>query len=426
MRQAGLGLRSRHIPHFLASPPKAIGWLEIITENFFHTEGFALKALEKLRQDYPIAFHGVGLSIGSIDGPRKEYLTHLRSLAERIAPFQISDHFCFARYRNRQYHELLPLPRTQAMAERVIHNIQKVQDFLRRKLVLENISYYREYAHNEMDEPEFINYIAAKSGCGVLLDINNLYTNAYNFRYNARRAALAFDPKHVVQYHLAGSSDFGSHLLDTHGERVQAPVRRLFAEVRHHLGERPFSIERDENIPPLAALLRECQALTALPARPMPQRFHHMAVRYPQLKAKTAKLALEKNWQKDFYTAPPQKGERGAGMLSPQQALRLYVTAYQNRLSLALAEKFFYLRKFLGEKKFHALVKGYIATKPSRSENLSLYGDDLPQYLKRNYHHRPELCDLAFWDRAYHFLRHCELPESTDILKMPVCLGAAQ
>jgi len=425
----GLGLRTEHFNHLLKKPKTGIGWFEIITENFTDTGGAPLYVLEQLRRDYPVAFHGVALSIGSVDGIRREHLQRIRALAERIEPFQVSDHFCFARFGTRQYHELLPLPRTAAMARRVIANIQKVQDFLQRRLVLENISAYSEYPHNEMSEAEFINYVAEKSGCGVLLDINNLYVNAANFRYNARRAILAFDPKHVVQYHLAGFTDLDTHLFDTHAESVHAPVRQLFRETRYHLGERRFSVERDDKIPSFARLERETLSLSALAPKPMPKRFLRAQLNYLPLRElrPSQNLNREKKWQRQIYEKISLTGERGAGTLTAKAARQVYRNAYDIRFTAALRDKFKYLAAFVNEAELKRLFSAYVAANPSQHEDLGAYGASLPAFLLKKLPQKLYLADVARLDLLRYELFHLAmLPDKKDILQQKVKLHGAR
>lgn len=425
----GLGLRTEHFNHLLEKPKTGIGWFEIITENFTDTAGAPLYVLEQLRKDYPVAFHGVALSIGSVDGARREHLQRIRELAERIEPFQVSDHFCFARFGSRQYHELLPLPRTAAMAARVIANIRQVQDFLKRQLVLENISAYLEYPHNEMSEAEFINYVAEKSGCGVLLDVNNIYVNAANFRYNARRAILAFDPKHIVQYHLAGFTDLDTHLFDTHAETVHAPVRQLFRETRHHLGERRFSVERDDKIPTFGRLERETLSLAELSPRPMPGRF--LATKPAYLPAKDLKLPeslkSETTWQRNIYAIAGAKGERSAGSLTISAARKVYRNAYDIRFTGALRDKFRHLATFMAEQELARLFAAYIEQTPSRNEDLGAYGASLPAYLQKKLPQKSYLADAARLDLARYELFHLHvLPGKKDIMKQKMKLQGAR
>ena len=395
----GLGLRTGHFNHLLKTPRTKIDWFEAITENFINTEGAPLAVLAKLRETYPIALHGVALSIGSVDGVRLPHLKKIKRLAERIEPFQISDHLCFARFSSRQYHELLPLPLTFAMAKRVIANIDKVQTFLGRPLVLENISAYASFPQNEMAETEFLNFIADASGCKLLLDINNIYVNAANFRFNARRFLLGIDPRHVAQYHLAGFSDLGTHLFDTHAEKIHNPVLRLFREAKHHIGERPLSLERDDRIPAFQVLEREILRTAALTAVSMPGKFSAGASpQYPAGGKAGDNLRREKLWQKTLYTRVPTKAEKSAGTLTPRAVQKVYRNAYEIRLTGALQEKFIRLAQAMPRAAFLNLCKKYVAAAASTEEDLGEYGATMPRFVAKQMPQHRYLPDLARLD----------------------------
>lgn len=416
----GLGLRTEHFNYLLKSPEVRVGWFEAITENFLNTAGAPLHVLTRIRERYPVALHGVALSIGSTDGVRTEYLKRVKVLAERIEPFQISDHCCFSRSGTKQYHELLPLPLTFAMAAQTIRNIEKVQSYLKRPLVLENISAYAEFAHNEMSEPEFLNFVAEKSGCKLLLDINNIYVNAANFRFNARRFVRGIDPRHVAQYHLAGFSDLTTHLFDTHAEKIHNPVLRLYREARYHIGERPVSLERDDRIPSFKTLEREILRAAALTPLAMPAKFAAGIPAYPKPPRTQSNLRRETLWQRTFYTRTSEQHERSAGELTSRGVQRVYRNAYDIRLAAALREKFIRLAALMPEKAFSTLSKKYIARFSSREEDLGQYGEKMPtlvpQALKR----------AARADLLRYRLHGLELgPRLTDLFTPKVRLGAA-
>ncbi|WP_281054991.1 DUF692 family multinuclear iron-containing protein [Turneriella parva] len=408
-----MGLRTRHFDYLLRQPTANVGWFEAITENFISTQGAPLYVLEQIRARYPVALHGVALSIGSYEGLNPKHLQRIRELALRIAPFQISDHLCFSRFRRRQYHELLPLPRTEAMLRRVIANIDHAQTYLKRQLVLENISAYREHPANEIPEPEFLNTLAEKSGCRLLLDINNIYVNAANFRFNARRFVREINPAYVVQYHLAGFTDMHTHLFDTHAEKVHAPVVRLFREARYHLGEKRFSLERDDRIPGFESLLRETQRLASATPVSMPSRFNS-PLAMPS-KSQRNVIATEPQpiaeWQRTFYTLPASVAETHCGTLSPRAAQKVYRDAYQIRLTSALADKFPLLFKTLGERKAKRIQKEFIDENISTHEDLALYGNNLPRWLKTRYESKREWQKLAELDMIQFEIFHAMLRE---------------
>jgi uncharacterized protein (UPF0276 family) len=371
--------------------------------------------------------HGVALSIGSADGVNLKHLQRIRDLALRIDPFQISDHVCFSRYRTRQYHELLPLPRTRAMLHRVLANIDRVQNYLKRQLVLENISAYREHPANEIPEPEFLNALAEKSGCRLLLDINNIYVNAANFRFNARRFVREINPAYVVQYHLAGFTDMHTHLFDTHAEKVHAPVVRLFREAKYHLGEKRFSLERDDRIPGFETLLRETQRLAQATPLRMPARFDkHPAITGDRLRPTTnPRMLPETEWQQSFYARPASASETRCGTLSPRAAQKVYLDAYQIRLTSALTDKFPLLFKALGERKAQKIQKEFIAENISTHEDLALYGNNLPRWLKTRHRTHARWHELAELELIQFEIFHAPLASPVpDLLQRKVSLAA--
>jgi uncharacterized protein (UPF0276 family) len=411
----------------MRQPALRVGWFEAITENFINSEGAPLFVLEQIRSRFPVALHGVALSIGSADGLNKKHLERIRRLADRIQPFQISDHLCFSRYGTQQHHELLPLPRTRAMLARLLRNIEVAQNYLKRPLVLENISAYREYPQNEIPEPEFLNTLAEKSGCRLLLDINNIYVNAANFRFNARRYLRAINPGYVAQYHLAGYTDLGTHLFDTHAEPVHAPVQRLFREARFHLGEKPFSLERDDRIPAFETMQRETLRLAAAKPVKMPARFDIVtSTPKSDAAAKSSRgLQREASWQRHFYGGKTLKAEPRCGTLSPAAAQKVYRVAQFIRLGTAIREKFSLLAAALGERKMLALQRSFIAANKSTNEDLALYAHNLPEWLVRQRAYPAHLADLARLDRLQFDIFHtrAEAP-ATDVFARAVMLSA--
>jgi len=401
----GLGLRTEHFKFLLSTPQTGIGWFEAITENFIDTAGAPLHALTEIRKLYPVALHGVALSIGSVDGVRREHLKKIRDLAERIEPFQISDHFCFSRFGREDYHELLPLPLTHAMAKRVVQNIDAAQSYLKRALVFENISAYAEYPHNEMSEVEFLNLVAEKSDCKILLDINNVFVNATNFRYNARRFVRGINPAHVAGYHLAGFTDLATHLFDTHAAKISSPVLQLYREARYHIGDKPVSLERDAAIPAFRVLEREI--LRAQSRTPKPMTARYVAEMVSGGTTTRNHLKEETRWQKTIYARKAERGERAAGSLTPLGAQKVYRIAHALRHTQALEEKYFLLKELLGEKVFQRLAQKYIATHTPTHADLGRYGELLPQFVQKQMPRKPYLAELARLELARYNL-YCQ------------------
>ena len=261
----GLGLRVEHyaalVEPDLASRPD---WLEIVSENFMVPGGKPLWHLERLRRDYPVVMHGVSMSIGSADPLDLGYLRDLRALADRIEPAWISDHLCWTGVDHRNLHDLLPLALNRATLEHLLTRIAQVQELLGRRLVLENVSSYIQFEADELGEAQFIAELTRRSGCGLLLDVNNVYVSSRNHKFDARAYIDTIPPESVVQIHLAGHEDQGDLVIDTHDHPICDAVWQLYAYTLGRMGPRPSMIERDDHIPPLPELLAELDQARAL------------------------------------------------------------------------------------------------------------------------------------------------------------------
>jgi len=249
----GVGLRRQHYGHVLETRPK-VDWFEVISENFMVAGGRPLEVLEGVRANYPIAMHGVSMSIGSTDPLNRDYLRQLRDLARRFDPAWISDHLCWTGVAGRNLHDLLPLPYTEEAVRHVVARIRDVQDALERPILVENVSSYMAFADSTMTEWDFISAIAIEADCGILLDINNIFVSAFNHSFDANTYIDAIPPDRVVQYHLAGHSDHGTYLLDTHDHRVRDEVWTLYQRAARRFGAVSALVEWDDNIPEFAEL----------------------------------------------------------------------------------------------------------------------------------------------------------------------------
>ncbi len=226
----------------------------LVSENFMVAGGRALEVLEGVRANYPIAMHGVSMSIGSTDPLNRAYLRQLRELARRFEPAWISDHLCWTGVGGRHLHDLLPLPYTEEAIGHVVARIREVQDVLERPILIENVSSYMAFADSTMTEWEFISAIADEANCGILLDINNIFVSAFNHRFDANDYVDAVPAERVVQYHLAGHSDHGTYLLDTHDHPVREEVWTLYERAARRFGAVSAIVEWDDNIPEFAEL----------------------------------------------------------------------------------------------------------------------------------------------------------------------------
>jgi uncharacterized protein len=254
----GVGLRRQHYSHVLETRPR-VDWFEVISENFMVEGGRALEVLEGVRANYPIVMHGVSMSIGSTDPLNLAYLRQLGDLARRFEPAWISDHLCWTGVGGRNLHDLLPLPYTDEALRHVVARIRNVQDTLGRPILIENVSSYMAFADSTMTEWEFISAIAAEADCGILLDINNIFVSAFNHRFDANDYIDAVPPERVVQYHLAGHSDHGTYLLDTHDHPVRDEVWALYERAARRFGGVSALVEWDDNIPEFAELAQSAE-----------------------------------------------------------------------------------------------------------------------------------------------------------------------
>jgi len=249
----GVGLRRPHYSHVLQTRPK-MDWFEAISENFMVDGGRPLEVLEGVRNNYPIVLHGVSLSIGSADPLNRDYLRKLAALARRFEPAWISDHLCWTGIGGRNVHDLLPLPYTEEAVSHVASRVRQVQEMLGRHILLENVSSYLTFAHSTLSEWEFLSAVAEEADCAILLDINNIYVSAFNHGFEAERYLEAVPAERVVQFHLAGHSDHGSYLLDTHDHPVCEAVWALYEKAVRRFGPAATLIEWDDHIPDFATL----------------------------------------------------------------------------------------------------------------------------------------------------------------------------
>lgn len=273
--RAGIGLRGPHHRRVLAERPD-VGWLEVHSENFFLARGGQmLHVLERARDHYPVSLHGVGLSLGSTDALSSEHLGLLARLIDRVQPGLVSDHLCWSSIAGRYLNDLLPLPYTEEALELVCRNVSAAQERLGRQMLVENVSSYLQYAESSIPEWEFLAQVAARTGCGILLDVNNIYVSSVNHGFDPL-AYLDAVPAHAVQeIHLAGFDSNGACLIDTHGKPVHAPVWDLYAQALARLGPVPTLIEWDTDLPELEVLLEEAAKAQAILDRSMLEHTPH-------------------------------------------------------------------------------------------------------------------------------------------------------
>jgi len=256
----GLGLRPTHF-HDVLEGNHDVDWFEVISENFFVPGGKPRYYLSRIREQYPVALHGVSLSIGTLDPLDTNYLSALKALIKDVNPMIVSDHLCWTSSGGKNSHDLLPLPYTEEAVAHLVARIGQVQDYLGRQITLENVSAYIAFDHSVLEEWEFLNAIADASGCGILLDVNNIYVNERNLGTSAERFLDHIDGKHIKQIHIAGHSDYGDYVIDTHDAPVRPEVFNLYRKAFERFGEINAMIERDDHIPEFAVLVDELNVL---------------------------------------------------------------------------------------------------------------------------------------------------------------------
>ncbi len=269
----GVGLRAQHYEDILRGPGR-VEWFEAITDNYIDSGGRPLYVLEQVRCDTPVALHGVGLSIGSADPLNGSYLRRLRALVQHIEPALVTDHLCWTAVDHRGLYDLLPLPYTEETLEHVVARVREVQDWLGRRILLENPSTYVQFRHSVFTEWDFLAAVAERADCGILLDVNNVYVSAVNHGFDPRRYIDALPPARIAQIHLAGYTDMGTYLFDTHSAPVSPAVWELYARAVGRFGAVSTLVEWDQDIPTFERLCAEAEH-----ARRITETIHENAAR---------------------------------------------------------------------------------------------------------------------------------------------------
>jgi hypothetical protein len=256
----GMGLRTEHYTDILEGKPP-IDWFEILSENYLVPGGRPLAILDQIAERYPVVMHGVSMSIASTQSLDMNYLQELKILANRIKPKWISDHLCWTGVHGVNLHDLLPFPYTSEALDHIVNRVNKVQDFLEAPLALENVSTYVSFEQSEMTEWDFIKELTIRTGCWLLLDINNVFVSSFNHEFDAREFIDGIPSDRVVQFHMAGHSDHETYIVDTHDAPIRDEVWDLYRHALKRFGPVSTIIERDDNIPPLADMLPELEKI---------------------------------------------------------------------------------------------------------------------------------------------------------------------
>jgi len=262
----GIGLRQPHYREVFERLP-SLAFLEVHSENFFLDGGASMHALERARAAYPISLHGVGLSLGSADRLADEHLAKLKRLVDRVEPALVSEHLCWGGVGGVHFNDLLPLPHTGETLALLVDRVDRVQSTLKRRILLENLSAYVEFRDSDMTETAFLAELARRTGCGLLLDLNNLYVNAVNFGFDPLERLAELEGASIGQVHLAGHAVVDDCLIDTHGSVVCDPVWALYEEACRRFGPKPTLIEWDTDLPALDVLLSQASQATAISQR---------------------------------------------------------------------------------------------------------------------------------------------------------------
>lgn len=262
LKGAGLGLRASHYQEIFETKPD-VPWFELLSDNYMAAGGLPIQRAEKVRQDYPITLHGVGMSLGSADPLNTDYLKRLKVLADRLEPHYVSDHIAWVSVDGKYTHDLLPLPYNQDMLQHLRVRIQQVQEYLGRTILIENPSSYLSFDSSDMSEADFINQLSLSSGCELLLDVNNIYVSAMNHGFDPYQYLESIPQDKVKEIHLAGYEQMDGYLFDTHGHSVKPPVWDLYRAALKRFGSVPTLIEWDTDVPEFSTLLAEAKKADA-------------------------------------------------------------------------------------------------------------------------------------------------------------------
>ncbi len=387
----GMGLRAKHYPHVLEHRPE-VDFFEVISENFIQSSGRPRRILSEVRERYPVIMHGVSMSIGTADPLNSEYLHKLKKLTEWLNPIWVSDHVCWTGVAHKNSHDLLPVPYTEEALAHLVGRIREVQDYLERPLILENPSTYLEFTDSTMPEWEFIARMAEEADCGLLLDINNVYVTCFNHRLNPKVWLDAMPMDRVVQIHLAGHCNKGTHIVDTHDGQVIEEVWALYRYVASRYPGIATMIEWDERIPEFDALLAETHKARdmAQSDAPLPK-LPDFTVDAPRRIANApAPLNARQELMQEAILAGARRDTRPGEWIhpkpgfSPAEQLYVYIGGYRARLFDIVNMDYPALRHYLGDEKTDALLRGFVDTVPSTYYDVSRYSGEFPPYLKQH------------------------------------------
>jgi uncharacterized protein len=409
----GVGLRPKHYREFLETKPP-VDWVEAISENFMGVGGRPLAVLEKVRRDRPVVLHGVSLGIASAEALDERYLKDWKALVERVEPAIVSDHLCWGRAHARYSHDLLPVPFTEETVAHVVERVTRVQEFLGRKLALENVSSYLTFAQSSMTEWEFLSEICARSGCELLLDVNNIFVSSRNHGFDPDAYLAGVPAGSVVQLHLAGHQRRPELIIDTHDGPVSDEVWALYARALGRFGAVSTLIEWDDGVPPLEVLLAEAEKARKIE----PASTSEAGRQRPPVHPERSRVALGRrdsqhaHVQDILFSAicdPTPVSEEAQALVAPHPPLtskariEVYAEMYWLRMRDVLRDAFPKVRTGLGDELFDAVVADFLRAHPSTQASLDRLGAPFPAFLEDA---QPEWAAVAAleWARAESFI----------------------
>jgi uncharacterized protein (UPF0276 family) len=422
VRGVGIGLRVPHYRQLLEQRP-AIGWLEVHTENYLARSGWDWHVLQALRRDYPLSLHGVGLGLGSSHGFSEDHLERVRRLSDAIEPALVSEHLSWGALRGRQLNDLLPLRLDGAALSLVAARVDRVQEVLRRRILVENVSTYLRFAGDAMSEAEFLAALACRTGCDILLDVNNLYVNQCNHGEDALAALDALSglaPGTVGELHLGGHRVTDLAVIDHHGDRIAPPVWTLYREALARFGAVPALVEWDTDVPALEVLLDEVRQAERIAAETVP--IHPLAAprivqpRVPAV-APADDLAGVQQAFGDALADGTALARLAPALKSDPARLGIYRGNLAGAWRRALANAYPMLRKQLGDAAFDALARAYGRAHPAQDPDLNRFGAGLAGFLAGfpEGEARPWLPDLARLEWAVHAAWYApDAPDAAD------------
>ena len=406
----GVGLRAPHYREFLERRP-AVDWLEIHTENYLDQGGWDAHVLERLRGDYPISLHGVGLGIGSAKGFSEHHLRRVRDVVNRIQPALVSEHLCWGAVDDRHLNDLLPLSLTREALDLVCERVDRIQAMLGRQILIENVSTYLRYRADAMSEAEFLAALSARTGCVVLLDINNLYVNQCNHQEDALAALQVIVPDTVGEMHLAGHLVTPDAVIDHHGDRVADAVWTLYESALRRFGPISTLIEWDTDMPALGVLLSEAQR-----ARDIAERIQNEVAAARLAETQQVFSAALFDAQTEALAMPLFKGDAQLA----EQRFALYRGNLSGIWDKTLAAAYPVLKALVGDEFFSALSRAYGKAYPSRVGDLNLFGAQFADFLTDFPHvaQYPYFPDMARLEWALHCAHYAPNAQPIDAAEL--------